>query len=143
MNIKAFFKKLLVTASVYFLLITAGYVAISMIVNITDDEVYLRASQLLFHFFFSLLAAGAWSIYRLTKFHSALRLLLHYGILLFSFYLCFLVPASMRAPQIAIGIVLFSLLYAIIMAITAFFLSRFRANAEKESTYTKQFTKKQ
>ena len=142
MTVKDFFKRLFITASIYFMVITAFYTLITMIVNVSDDEIYLRAVQMLFNFIFSLLASAAWQIFRLPKPSTAVRLLAHYAILLFAFYLCFLVPASMRAPQVVIGIILFSLIYAIVMAISAFFLSRLRNNREKEATYQKQFEQK-
>lgn len=142
MTVKDFFKKLFVTASLYFMVITAAYTAITVIVNVSEGEIYLRAAQLLFHVIFSLLASAAWQIFRLPKPSTAVRLLAHYAILLFAFYLCFLVPASMRAPQIVIGILFFTLIYAIIMAISAFFLSRLRTNREKQETYQKQFQSK-
>lgn len=142
MNVKTFLKQLFVTASIYFMLITAVYTLIAMIVNVADDRVYLLASQMLFHFLFSLLASAAWQIFRFAKFGTAARVLTHYAILLFSFYLCFLVPAAMRAPQVVIGIILFSLVYLIIMALASLFTSRFRTNRDKEASYQKQFVKK-
>lgn len=142
MNAKKFFKQLLVTASVYFMLITAAYTLITMIVNVSDDRVYLRASQVIFNFLFSLLASAGWQIFRLQNLRAAARVLAHYAILLFAFYLCFLVPASMRAPQVVIGIILFSFVYAIAMAIASAFLSRLRTNRQKESSYQKQFAQK-
>ena len=142
MTVKEFFKKLFVTASLYFMVITVAYTLITVIVNVSDDGIYLRAVQLLFNFIFALLASAAWQIFRLQKPSTALRLLAHYAILLFAFYLCFLVPASMRAPQVVIGIILFTLVYAIIMALSAIFLSRLRTNREKQESYQKQFQTK-
>ena len=142
MNVKTFLKQMLVTASIYFMLITAAYTLITMIVNVSDDRVYLRASQMLFNFLFSLMASAGWQIFRLQKIRTSARVLAHYAILLFSFYLCFLAPTSMRAPQIVIGVILFSFVYAIAMAIAAAFTSRFRKNQEKESQYQKQFAQK-
>ena len=142
MNVKTFCKKLLVNASVYYALITVAYVAILCVVNIEDDTFLIPADRLLFNALFSLLASAAWSISRLPQLTGGWRLLSHYAILMLSFYLCFLVPASMKAAQTLIGVVLFSAAYFAVMGIALLLRSRFRANAEKEAEYKPQYSKK-
>ena len=142
MNIRNFFQKLVIHASVWYAIITVVYLIILWVVNIGDDEFLIPALRLLFNALFALLASVAWSVYRLPKPSRGLRLLCHYGILALSFYLCFLVPASMNAAQVLIGIVLFSVVYLVAVGLCALFASRFRANAEKEAAYTKQYSKK-
>lgn len=142
MNFRTYCKKLLVSASVWYALITVAYLIILWIVNIGDEEFLIPADRLLFNALFALLVAAAQSVRRLPRLEGAWRLLAHYGILLLSFYLCFLVPASMRAAQVLIGLVGFSAVYFAVMGIAALFRSRFRSNAEKEAAYTKQYAKK-
>lgn len=142
MNIKTFCKKLLVTASVYFALITVAYVAILCVVNVGDETFLIPADRLLFNALFSLLAAAAWRVSRLPNLSGGLRLISHYAILALSFYLCFLVPAAMKASQTLIGMVLFSAAYFAVTGIWALLLSRFRNNAEKEAAYESQYSKK-
>ena len=142
MNIRTFCKKLLVNASVYYALITVAYVAILCVVNIGDDEFLIPADRLLFNALFALLAAAAWSVYRLPNLAGGWRLLSHYGMLVLSFYVCFLVPASMRTAQALIGVVLFSAAYFAVAGVWALLLSRFRKNAEKEAAYESQYPKK-
>lgn len=142
MEPKRFFKKLLVNASVYFTLITAAYALITVFIHVGEERVLLSAVQMLYNFLFALLAAVAWNLYRMPQWSGALRLLLHYGILILAFYACFLFPASMRSAQIIIGIVLFTVLYALLMLIAHAFIAKLRANAQKEVPYEKQFQKK-
>lgn len=142
MKLGQYLKKLLVHTSVYYTLITVLYVILMWVVNIEDDTFLLPADRLLLNFVFSALAAGAWSLYRLPRLHGAIRLLLHYGVLTLAFYLCFLLPASMRGAQVLIGIVLFTAVYFIILGLATLFLSRFRANAEQETPYAEQYKKK-
>lgn len=141
MELKQFFKKLLVNASVYFTLITAAYALLTMVVHVGEERVLLSAAQMLYNFLFALLAATAWNLYRMPRLSGALRLLLHYGILVLAFYVCFLFPASMRSAQIIIGVVLFTVVYALLMLAATAFASRFRANVQKEAPYQPQFKK--
>lgn len=141
MNIKTVLKKLLTDSSVYFTLIAALYSLLMLIVNVAEEEVLLSAERLLLMFIFSVLAAMAQALRRLTVLHGAIRLLLHYGILAMAFYLCFLLPASMRAAQVLIGLFAFTILYAVVMGVIAIFRARFRANAEQEEAYTNRYKK--
>lgn len=141
MNIKTLLKKILMTASVYFTVITAIYTLLVMVVNVTEDEILLSAEQLLFNFLFSVLAAIAWQLYRAKSIAGALRLVLHFGITALSFYLCFLLPAGMTSAQVLIGLFAYTLVYFLIVGGTAFFKARFRANAEKEAPYENRYKK--
>ena len=142
MNVKKFFKLLLTDTSVYFTALTAIYAVMMLIINVGEDEVLFRADTVCFLFLFALLAAGARSILRIQSMHAAVRVLCHYLILVLSFYLCLLLPTGMRAPQVLIGLVLFSVLYAVAALIIVLCLSRFRKHTEKTAAYEKQFPKK-
>ena len=142
MDIKSTVKRALPRCSIYFTILTALYTLMVMIVNVSDSETLLSANQILFLFVFSVLASVAWELFCLEKLHTVLRVLLHYGILLFSFYACFLLPAGMGGSQVFIGIVGFSLLYAIVMGLRALIRARFRANTEKATAYEKQYERR-
>lgn len=142
MNVKKFLKSLLGDTSVYFTLLAAGYSAMMMIVNVKEPEVLLRASTLLFLALFALLAALGRSILRLSSLASGARVALHYVILAFAFYLCLLVPAGMRAPQVLVGLVLFTAVYWIVAGIIHLFAARLRKNSEQTEKYETQFSKK-
>ena len=135
MNIRKIIKKLLTDTSIYFTVITAIYTLIMMIVNVSDNAVGLEAERLLLIFVFSALAALAQLLLGLKTLHGALR------ILLLAFYLCFLLPASMKGAQVLIGLFAFAVVYAIVMALRALFISRFRANSEPDEPYREQFKK--
>ena len=141
MNVKKFLKSLLGDTSVYFTLLAAAYSAMMMIVNVKEPEVLLRASTLLFLFLFALLAALGKSVLHLSSLSGGVRRVLHYVILTLAFYLCLLVPAGMRAPQILVGIVLFTAVYWIVAGIVHLFAARFRKNSEQTEEYEAQFTK--
>ena len=141
MNIKPILKKMLTETSVFFTLIAALYSLMMLVVNVGEKEVLLSAERLLLMFIFSALAAMAQALRRITALHSALRGVLHYLILTMAFYLCFLLPASMRAAQILIGVFVFSIVYLIVAGIVALFRARFRKNAEEAEVYTNRFKK--
>ena len=142
MNPKKIFQSLLVNTSIYFTLITVVYVAIVWLVNVEDDTFLVSVDRLLLNFVFSALAAGAWTLSRLPRIRGAARLLLHYGILTLSFYLCFLLYAGMNGAQVLIGLAIFTVCYFAVWGISTLFLSRFRANAEQEAPYAEQYKKK-
>jgi hypothetical protein len=144
MKFKTLFQKLLTDTAVYFAWITAIYALLMLVVHVGEDEILLPAANLLIYFAFSLLAALAQGLYRIKRIPTALRLLLHYLILTVGFYLCFLLPAAMRPIQTFIGIIAFSIVWALVMGIAALFVARFRKNAaaEQEPAYKRQFQAK-
>jgi len=113
-----------------------------LLVNVKEPEVLLRASTLLFLALFALLAAFGRSVLRLTSLSGGVRVALHYVILTLAFYLCLLVPAGMRAPQVLIGLVLFTAVYWIGAGVVHLFTARLRKNSEQTEVYEKQFSKK-
>lgn len=142
MNFRNFFKSLLRDTSIYFTLLAAVYSVGMLIVNVGEEKVLLRADTLCFLFLFALLAALAHSVLRLTSMARAARLLLHYAMLALAFYLCLLLPNGMRAAQVFVGLVLFTVLYWIGAGLVHLFSARFRRNSEHSENYDKQFSKK-
>ena len=142
MNIKATIKRVISHASVYFTVLTALYAFLVMIVNVSEESTKLLASQLLFIFIFSLLAAGGGELLRLERPTAVIRVLMHYAILLFGFYTCFLLPMDMKGSQLFVGIFLFTLVYGIVMGIRAGIRARFRANTKSGEAYQKQYDRR-
>ncbi len=142
MNIKATVKRTVSRASVYFTLITAVYTLLVMLVNIGEDTILLSATQVLFHFIFSLLASVAWELFRIKQWHTALRVLIHFGILIFAFCTCFLLPLGIQGSGAFIGVVAFSALYGLVMGVGAAFAARFRKKAQKAEDYVNRFDQK-
>lgn len=142
MNVKTFLKQTMLRASVYFTVCATLYSLLMAITNVREEEVLLAAEQLLLIFVFSLLAGLAQGILRLTPLSGAVRYPAHYVILALGFYACFLLPAEMRAAQVLVGLVFFTLIYLAVMGVIALFLSRFRKNTEAEAAYESQFKKK-
>ena len=142
MNIKATVKRVISHTSVYFTVLTALYAFLVMIVNVSDEGAKLLASQLLFIFIFSILAAIGQEFLSGNRLSAGVSIVFHYLTLLFGFYTCFLLPLGMQGAQVFVGIVLFSLLYGIVMGVRAIIRARFRANTKKEEEYVRQYNRK-
>ena len=142
MGIKKLIKKMLTSACVIFTVITAAYMLILQIKNISNSAAGVEASRILLFFVFSCLLSIANAILSIQRLHSVLRYIFHYAICVFGFWTCFCIPNAMNASKTLVGIVLFSVGYAIIMPIIAIFKRRLQ-NAEKpKEKYEKQFSGK-
>ncbi len=141
MNFKAFIKKILTNACVYFSAVTALYALIVLIIYVDDTEVLLDASRVLLFFVASLLVAIANGIFKIKKLHGAVKLFLHYLLTLFSFYACLMLPLSPPASTLTVGLAIFSVIYFIVAAIVALLRARYRSKSESDGTYRSQFGK--
>lgn len=142
MELKKLFKKLFNSACIIFTVVTASYMLVLQIMNIADSEVAIEAGRVLLFFVFSLLLAIANTLLSVEKIHSALRYILHYVITTFGFWTCFCIPNDMTSSQTLVGIVIFSIVYAIIMIIIDIFARRLKKAQAKEQKYEKQFSVK-
>lgn len=142
MELKKLFKKLFNSACIIFTVVTASYMLVLQIMNIADSEVAIEAGRVLLFFVFSLLLAIANTLLSIEKIHSALRYILHYVITTFGFWTCFCIPNDMTSSQTLVGIVIFSIVYAIIMIIIGIFARRLKKAQAKEQKYEKQFSVK-
>lgn len=142
MNIRTFLKKTLVSACVYFSIITALYSLITLLTHLDEIPVLINAGNVCLFFVFSLLLSFANRVLSLGKLGGGLKLFLHYIICLFAYYSCFMLPISPSASGMLIGLVLFTVIYFIIAGFIALFSSRLKKNTEKSKAYTNQFKKK-
>lgn len=142
MDISKLIKKTLVATCAYFTVITAAYMLILQIINVSEDSAAVESFRVLLFFLFSFLFSIANTIRAIQKMHPLLRNTIHYMICVFAFYTCFMLPVNMRTSFMLTGIVIFTVCYAVVMAIIAIFKSRLRANREKDEEYTSQFNKK-
>lgn len=143
MEIKKLIKKTLVSACVIFTVTTALYMLILQIMNISDVSASVEAERVLLFFVFSLLLALANMLLSIKAIHAALRYAAHYIIATFGFWTCFCLPNDkMDASKTLVGIVLFTVGYAIVMAIYAFIKSRLKKAVKSEDKYEKQFSGK-
>lgn len=141
MEIKKLIKSIFTHSCIYFTLITALYMAILQIANIEDGAAAAEAPRILLFYLASLLGAIASAIWSIKKINAVLRVLIHYLIWAFAFYACMLLPTNMPASNTVTGMVLFTLLYAVIMVVFSLFTARLRANREKPAEYKSQFSK--
>lgn len=141
MEIRKFFKTMLIDTSVFFTVVSALFALFLLIFNDGDEEIIMSAERLLLNFMFAWLCSLGQAVFRMKSIPRPGRTLLRFGILALAFYFCFLLPASMTAAQVLIGLVFFTLGYAAIAGVCTLFLSRFRANASVAEEYQSQFRK--
>ena len=133
LDIKKIIKKTLVSTCVIFTVITAVYMLILQITNVNNAvPAAAYAVSVLLFFVFSLLLAIANMILSIKSIHGAIRYMFHYLIYIVGFCLCFCVPNGMTSAQIFVGIIFFSLGYAIVMPIVALFKRRLERNRKSQ-----------
>lgn len=144
MDVKKLIKKILNSSCIFFTVITALYMLIMQIINASEESACIEAERVLLFFIFSLLLSIANALFAIKAIHSALKYLLHYLISAFGFWTCFCIPTDMNASRTLVGMVLFTVVYAIIMAVTRIFTYRLNKakNKEKNEKYEKQFSGK-
>ena len=142
MTVKNFIKKLLVHSCVYFTLCMIVYIIIAAVVNVQYDTLLLEASRTVLFFVFALLMSAANTVLSLPRPSGKLRVLIHFVLTLFAVYTCFMLPLSMRASSVLVGMVIFSVIYFAVLGIVAAFRSKYRRNAEAVEKYNKQYAKK-
>lgn len=141
MTVKGFIKKLLVHSCVYFTIAMLVYMILAAIVNVSDDTLLLDAGRTVLFFVFSVLLAGANTVFSIKELNAAIRVILHYVFTTFGFYVCFMMTLGMRTSQVFVGLIIFTLIYFIILGIVTAFRARYKANAEKSEKYEKQYKK--
>lgn len=142
MELKKILKKLLNSACIIFTVTTALYMLVLQIMNIDDSEAAVEAGRVLLFFVFSLLLSIANALLSISKIHVALRYVFHYVISTFGFWACFCLPNKMDFSKTLVGIVLFSVVYAIVMIIIGVFSHRLKKTKTQDKKYEKQFSKK-
>lgn len=140
MNIKKLIKKALVSACVIFTIITAAYMLVLQIINISENSAAVEAGRVLLFFVFSCLLAIANAILSINKIHTALRYIIHYAIFIFAFSVCFCIPNKMNATKIIIGITLATIGYCLVMLLISVFKKRFFKSKAEPEKYEKQFS---
>jgi len=140
MGIRKLIQKALNLSCVYFTVITACYIFIHWLMNISEDEPAVESLRVLLYFFASVLFAVAHTIYSIDKINSAVRVMIHYLIYLFTFYTCFLLPVNMRPDFMFTGTIIFTIIYSIVMGIIALFRAKLKKNREVSAEYQRQFT---
>lgn len=142
MDIKRLIKGAICSACIYFTLITAAYMLIMLFITTGDDSPAIEAHRVLLFFVFSALWALADVIRYIKAIPRPLAAVIHFGICLFGFYACFMLPVGMRPSNVLTGLILFAIVYWIYVGIKAFFKSRFKTNREASTKYEDQFKKK-
>ena len=142
MELRKLFKKLLNSACIIFTVITAVYMLILQIINISDSNAGIEASRVLLFFIFSVLLSIANLFLSAKGIHASLRYIIHYVISIFGFWTCFCLPNKMDFSKTFVGIIIFSACYAIVMTLIGVFSRRLKKQSEPKAKYEKQFTTK-
>lgn len=142
MTVKKFINKMLCHSCCYFTVCMLVYIIIAAIINVDYDTLLLDAGRTVLFFVFSLLLALANVLLTLERPSAKFRILLHFLITAFAFYACFMLPLSMRASSILVGLVIFTILYFAILATVTALKAKYRSNTEKSQKYEKQYSKK-
>ena len=92
----------------------------------------------------STLCAFVFALHIITvdKLATALRVVIHFIIVMFAFYACLLLPLSMPASSVFVGLIFAAVIYAIVMGLVALFRSRYKRISENHENYEKKFNKK-
>ena len=142
MELKKLFKKMLNSTCIIFTVITAAYMLVLQLVNISDAEAAVEAGRVLLFFVFSLLLSIANALLSIEKIHLALRYIFHYVILTFGFWACFCLPNKMNAARALVGACIFTIAYIIVMTVIGIFSRRLKKTQKLEKKYEKQFSTK-
>ena len=126
----------------YFTLCMLVYIIIAAIVNVQYDTLLLEADRSVLFFVFSLMISAAQNVLHLPRPSGKIRVLIHFVITLFAVYTCFMLPLSMRASSVLVGMVIFAIVYFTVLGIVAAFRSKYRRNAEAVEKYNRQYSKK-
>ena len=140
MELKKLFKKMLNSTCIIFTIVTAAYMLLLQLINISDAEAAVEAGRVLLFFVFSLLLSIANALLSVEKIHLALRYVIHYVISTFGFWTCFCLPNKMNFSRTLVGIVIFSIAYIIVMSVIGIFSRRFKKAQKPERKYEKQFS---
>ena len=118
------------------------YIIIAAAVNVGGGDLLLDASRVILFFVFASLWAIANAIYRSEIAGGAVRLLIHFILMLFAFYTCLMLPlASLNTSGMVVGFALFVVLYFAFMGISAAISSKYKENKEGSEQYASQFKK--
>ena len=142
MTIKVFIKKLLCSSCCYFTLCIFAYMIITAIVTVDNSTLLLEAGRTFLFYIFSLLIALANTLLKLERPSAKLRVFIHYVLTAFAFYVCLMLPLSMRASSVLVGLVIYTIVYFIILGLGTLFRAKYRSNTEKAQKYEKQFSKR-
>lgn len=121
-------RSILTGGCVFTTVITLLFSIVALIINRAEGiygEVSLPVSQFLLILLFSFVIASANHVFFLRRLHTALRLLIHYSALLVSFIFVFVVAGNLHitgTASVFIAIFVFTVLYAVMMAIVLSFL---------------------
>lgn len=139
MTVKGFFKKWLNHACVYFTIFMLIYIILAAIVNVGDSALRLDAGRTVLFFLFAFLLSAANTIFKIESMSTSLRVLIHYILTALGFYFCFIMTLGMRAAQVFIGLVMFTVVYFIVFGILAVFRARYKKNTERSQKYEKRY----
>ena len=142
MEIKNLIKKTFHGAYACFTAMTAVYILIVIFLNTDSKEILVDGSRVLLFLVASFLFSLANTLFGVKAIHRAAAYLIHYALYALAVYACLLLPLSLSpASKYFVAIVILSVIYAIIMAIRALLVSRYKKLGNETEEYQKHFSK--
>lgn len=142
MEIKKFIRKVLTDMCVLFTVLVAVWSVGVLIFNYGDEEYLIEVTRVILFAVFSLVSSVVNNLLRVFKVHTAVRHIIRYPILAVFFYLCFMLQLNPSPSNTFVGLSAFTLVYVILVALAAFFRSRYKSVSNESSEYTKKFSAK-
>ena len=142
MDIKKLLKKAVLATCVYFTLVTVAYMLCMHFITTGDNSPSVETTRVFFFLAFSFLWAIADAIRSIKIIPHALGRTVHFVICTFAFYTCFMLAMKMNPSNILTGLIIFTIVYWIFVALKALFSSRLRRNREQNELYGNQFNLK-
>lgn len=118
-----YIRRIFTAGCVWMTAISLVFFAVAALINSTEHTfrtIGISFSQYLLILLFSFLIAGAGLVFSLSRIHAALRILIHYAVVLTGFIVIFAVSGNLRldtAAKIFVAIFIFTFFYAIVMAV--------------------------
>ena len=144
MDIKSYIKKIALNTCVIFTAITVAYGILVSLMNPDAEQILIDGTRIVLFFFFALLVSLANALLSIKKMPSAIRVILHYLLSTFAFYLCVLFPVAdtkVGAGFTVVGLSLFTVAYALGAATVCITRTSHKRNKEKKETYENRFSK--
>ncbi len=142
MEFKKFVKRTLSLTCIYFTLVTVLYAFAVMFMNVEAEKILLDGLRIIMFLFFAFSVALASAVLSSQNITAWLRIAIHYVLCTFGFFLFILLPTeNSNDGFLVVGIVIFTVLYAIIAACVAFFSARYKRIKEETEDYKKHFSK--
>jgi hypothetical protein len=122
--------------------VTVIYAFVVMFMNVEAEKILLDGLRIIMYLFFSFSIALATAVLSNKTLAAWLRFAIHYVLCAFGFFLFILLPIeNANDGFLVVGMVIFTVIYAIAAACVSFFGARYKRIKEETEDYKKHFSK--